>query len=166
MIQTHNLTLRQPVAADWDAFHTFYQSDRSIPLAGPEVTLGQSWRTFATELGHWTIRGFGMFAVCQKGSNDAIGLVGPWEPEDWPEREIGWMMFEHEGKGFAYEAASAAIGYAFDTLKWDTATSYIAKDNIRSIRLAERLGAELDPTAQTPEHKPCLVYRHQKGALK
>jgi len=50
--------------------------------------------------------------------------------------------------------------YAFDEIGLKTAVSYIDRDNKRSIKLAERLGAVLDPKAKTPNDDPCLVYRH------
>ena len=68
-----------------------------------------------------------------------------------------------EGKGIAFEAVQAARRYAYDVLAWDQPVSYIARDNARSMKLAERLGATLDPSAQHPfAHKDILVYRHPK----
>ena len=74
------------------------------------------------------------------------------------------MIFGNsEGKGIAYEAAHAARQDAFTRLGWNTAVSYIAPENVRSIKLAERMGAVLDPKAKAPkEDEPCLVYRHPK----
>jgi RimJ/RimL family protein N-acetyltransferase len=69
-------------------------------------------------------------------------------------------MAASEGKGVAYEAALAARAYAYKTVKLATLVSYISPRNARSIRLAERLGARLDPDAAYPEDDPCLVYRH------
>ena len=87
----------------------------------------------------------------------------PWNPPDWPEREIGWFIFENaEGKGIAYEAAKAAIADAWTRLNWETMVSYIMPEITRSIALAERVGATLDKTAEYPGEFPCLVYRHHK----
>lgn len=61
--------------------------------------------------------------------------------------------------------AKAARTHAFHDLGWTTAVSYIHPDNARSITLAERLGATLDPKAQTPDSDPCLVYRHPRQEL-
>ena len=102
-----------------------------------------------------------MWAVTLRGDNDCVGLVGPWTPPDWPETEIGWMMFDPaiEGTGIATEAAAAAVKHAYDVLGWQTAVSYIAHTNARSIRLAEKLGAKLDVGAKAPTPET-LVYRH------
>ena len=112
----------------------------------------------------WVARGYGSFVITLKGSDTAVGLTGPWHPIEWPEREIGWTLWtdEAEGRGIAFEAASAARDHAFRDLGWDTAVSYIDVGNARSIALAERLGARLDPDAAFPGDPPCLVYRHRR----
>jgi RimJ/RimL family protein N-acetyltransferase len=161
-LQTERLILRRPEPGDYGAFRTFMTSDRSKGLDGPKP-IGDVWRAYAAELGHWEMLGYGMWAVTVRGDNDAVALVGPWTPEDWPETEIGWMVFDPkvEGTGVAYEAAKAAIAHAFDALNWRTAVSYIDPDNVRSIALAQKLGAKLDVSAATPKsYGDCLVYRH------
>lgn len=165
-LTTTRLTLRRPEADDWDAFCAYFTSDRSATLGGPN-SVGQSWRIFALHLGHWAVRGYGNWAVTRRGERRAIGLVGPWFPVDWPEREIGWTILdaEAEGKGYAHEAAQAALDHAFATLGWATAVSYVNTQNTRSRALAERLGAAVDPGAACPASfaEPHLVYRHRGG---
>ena len=164
-LETERLILRRPVATDYEAFKNFANAGGMRHIYST-LTEGQVFRSFATELGHWEMLGFGMWTVTFKGNDQAVGLVGPWRPADWPETELGWMIFGNaEGKGIAYEAATAARADAYTRLGWETAVSYIAPENLRSIRLAERLGAVLDPTAKTPApDKPCLVYRHPAPA--
>lgn len=149
------------------AFHDFMMSDRADAF-GSNGDLGKIWRSFAAELGHWEIFGYGMWAVTLRGDNDCVGLVGPWTPPDWPETEIGWMMFDPaiEGTGIASEAAKAAIKHAYDVLGWQTVVSYIGHTNNRSIKLAEKLGAKLDINATGPT-ADTLVYRHPvpKGVI-
>ena len=71
-----------------------------------------------------------------------IGRVGPWQPEDWPGTEIGWgLASQFAGRGFALEAATAAIDYAVDVLGWTDIIHTIAPDNVESIALAGRLGS-------------------------
>lgn len=159
-LETENLILRKPLADDWDDFYAFCLSDRSIGIGGP-FSHKIAWRMFAAEIGHWEIRGFGMFVVTTKDSDMALGLVGPWHPDDWPEPELAWMVWGNtEGKGMAFEAASAVRDFAFNILGWKTAVSYIDKGIDRSATLAKRLGAKLDPNAPRPEGSNCDVYRH------
>lgn len=159
---TARLRLRPPVPDDCVTAMAFFQSPRSRTIGGPH-TLGRSWRIFAELTGHWSLRGFGMWVVTPRGEDRALGMVGPWFPGDWPEAEIGWMIFDEtcEGMGIAHEAAMAARTDALTRLGWASAVSYIAPTNYRSIRLAERLGARHDPCAAFPPGKDaCLVYRH------
>lgn len=165
MIETARLLLRRPVPADWDAFRDFMMSDRAA-IFGSHGHVGRAWKSFAAELGHWEIMGFGMFVVTRRGEDRAVALVGPWNPPHWPERELGWMVLDpaSEGKGIAHEAAQGALRHIWTVLKWDTVVSYIAQGNARSIALAERLGATLDPQAEAPEAtgETWLVYRHPR----
>jgi RimJ/RimL family protein N-acetyltransferase len=161
-LQTARLILRQPAAGDWPAFRDFMQSDRAA-FFHQQGNIGSIWRSFAAELGHWDIFGYGMWVVNRSGDDTAIGLVGPWTPPDWPESEIGWMIFDPatEGTGIASEAARASVTHAFEVLGWTTAVSYIHPDNTRSIGLAEKLGAVRDAHAPMPaSHPDSSAWRH------
>ncbi|MFS4437187.1 GNAT family N-acetyltransferase [Paracoccaceae bacterium GXU_MW_L88] len=160
-LTTERLVLRRSEGKDWPQFHAFALSERSKGIGGPH-NLKDAWRKFAYGVGHWQIFGFGMWIVTTKEDDTALALVGPWSPPDWPENEIGWMVLDpaFEGKGYAFEAARAALEDAYTRLGWTTAVSYIDPDNTRSRALAERLGAVIDPNAAAPGTHPSLVYRH------
>ncbi len=166
VLQTERLTLRAPAMQDWDRWRAFIVEDpRAQFIRSDDIDRGKAWRAFAHVVGMWALRGYGSFVFCPRGSDEALGMTGPWHPMEWPEREIGWTVWrpEAEGKGLAFEAAARARRYAFEDLGWDTAVSYIDPRNARSIALAERLGAALDPGAPVPfGDKPTLVYRHPR----
>jgi len=76
----------------------------------------------STLLEHWGKYGFGEWAVEERETRSLIGKVGFIYQADWsagPTRiEIGWSLApEAWGKGFATEAASSALIYAFDELE-------------------------------------------------
>ncbi|WP_096784489.1 GNAT family N-acetyltransferase [Rhodobacter sp. CZR27] len=160
-IATERLTLRMPAARDWEAVAGYLTSDRAR-FTGGRLTRELAWRSFGHMVGHWVLRGYGMFFFTRRGSDEALGMAGPWFPEGWPEPELGWTVFSDagEGQGFAREAAEAARRHAFQNLGWKTAVSYIHPDNARSIALAERLGAVRDAGAAFPGDGPTLVFRH------
>ncbi|MEM9735820.1 MAG: GNAT family N-acetyltransferase [Pseudomonadota bacterium] len=162
VIETERLTLRGPDARDEAAYLAFFTSDAARFIGGGQRTKRwKAWEYFALDIGHWQIRGFGMWAVCWKGSARALGLVGGFRPEGYPENELAWFLFdEAQGQGVAQEAAIAARNFLYRTLKWRTLVSYIDPANTASIRLAERLGAVLDPAAPKPVDDNPLVYRH------
>ena len=91
----------------------------------------------------------------------ALGVVGPFYPETWPEPEIAWTMFAAaEGRGYAYEAALAARRYAYETLGFETIISLIADGNARSIALARRLGATFEREYTHPLLGSMQLWRH------
>lgn len=165
VLTTPRLTLRAPVASDWPHWCDFMASERARFVGGgPAVKATQIWRAFGHVIGHWVLRGWGMFVFSRHDDDTPLGMTGPWFPEGWPEREIGWSLWSEDaqGKGYAFEAAAAARDHAFDVLGWSGAVSYIAPENQRSIALAKRLGAQRDDGAATPDFDDrCLVYRHR-----
>lgn len=163
-VETARLILRKPVAKDMDALIAFYSTPRSAFIGGPK-DLGAAWRAAAMFLGHWDMRGFGLFTAVRKDTGTGIGLFGPWVPGDWPDTEIGWHLWraEDEGHGFATEAATAALSWCQETLGWTRIVSYIAQGNDRSIAVAERLGG-VPSDRPYPSGKPCLVYEYPKAA--
>ena len=164
VLETTRLILRAPQGGDYEPWAAFATSDRARYIGGPHDQQG-AWRAWGHAIGHWAMRGYGMFVFADKTAPDApLGMTGAWYPEGWPEREIGWTVWStmDEGKGLVREAALAARDHAFTTLGWDTAVSYIHPENARSVALAERLGATRDRTAACPDGKSCLVYRHAK----
>jgi RimJ/RimL family protein N-acetyltransferase len=164
VLETDRLTLRAFAPQDFDAAMPFLTSDRSKYMGGPYAP-DAAWEHCAALIGHWAVRGFGIFSICLKGTDTAIGDCGPFYPYGWAEHELGWGLWEarHEGNGYVSEAAIAARSYAYDVLGWTTAVSYIDPDNAPSIALAKRLGCTLDPSAalpDLPDWDGTLVYRH------
>ncbi len=165
-LETKRMILRAPVADDQDGFAAFLMSARAI-YAGGTQDRTEAIAEFQEMIDFWNTAELGTFTMARKGNGLAIGHVGGLKPEGWPETEIGWSIWrdEDEGKGFASEAATAVLDYAFNNLGWNTAVSYVAPDNKRSIRMIERLGAGLDLDAAKPEGLTCLVYRHPHPAI-
>ncbi|MEL7093076.1 MAG: GNAT family N-acetyltransferase, partial [Pseudomonadota bacterium] len=107
-ITTARLILRPPAPDDLPALTAFYMSERSR-LTGGHVSRTQAWLKSVAMLGHWTARGYGLWAVTAKDDGAFLGLVGPFYPDGWPEHELGWILMpEAEGRGIAFEAATAA----------------------------------------------------------
>ena len=110
-------------------------------LSGEPVNEGEAWRSMAVMVGHWTLRGYGHWAVEERASGRFIGRLGFLYPAGWPDFEIGWTISkEHWGKGFATEGARRALAYAFDEMGRDHVISLIHPDNAASIAVATKLG--------------------------
>ncbi len=160
VLTTDRLLLRKPDDRDTATAVAFMTGARAAHVGGP-MTEGAAWRARAKMVGHWVLRGFGLFTITDRATGIPLGMCGPYHPGNWPEGELGWHIWraEAEGKGIAQEAARAARAWIYGTLGWSTCVSYIAPDNHRSIALADRLGAVLDAAAARPD-TACLVYRH------
>jgi RimJ/RimL family protein N-acetyltransferase len=168
VLETERLTLRAFGPQDVERAASFLTSSRSVYMGGP-YSQADAWEHCCHFIGHWAVRGYGLFSICLKGSDAAIGEVGPFRPISWPEPEIAWGLWdaEHEGAGYAFEAAQAARLFAYRQLGWSTAISYVDRENAPSIALAERMGCVLDgsaPLPDLPDWEGTLVYRHPAPA--
>jgi ribosomal-protein-alanine N-acetyltransferase len=162
-LETARFRLRAPEMRDFEAYAAFRASPRSVTVGGPFDRVAAHSQLTAI-IGHWQLRGFGRWIVADLADDTALGLVGLHHPEDWPEPEIAWSLFDGaEGKGYACEAAMAVRAYAYDVLGWKTVASLIVPTNTRSVALAKRLGAELEGNYAHPVLGPLQVWRHQKG---
>jgi RimJ/RimL family protein N-acetyltransferase len=159
VLRTERLLLRAPRPADFEGYAAFYASDRSVWEDGP-LSRAAAWAEFASAAGGWVLRGYGPFSVEDRTSGRYLGEVGLYQPAHYPEPEIGWMlMAEAEGRGIAAEAARAVRDWAYATLGLASLVSYIAPNNLRSVHLAERLGAVADPAAAS-SGSDAGVWRH------
>ncbi|SEO01123.1 Protein N-acetyltransferase, RimJ/RimL family [Salinihabitans flavidus] len=164
VLQTRRLVLRGPEPQDYPNFKATFASYRSRFMGGP-LNPYESWMLYAAEIGHWTIRGFGMWMIHDRHTDETCGMAGGWFPAQWPEREIAWIIWpEKAGHGYALEATHAVRGYFYETQGWDGAVSYLDPKNLDSIRLAERLGAVKDHEAATVDGHD-VVYRHPSPAV-
>ena len=164
VLETDRLHLRAFAPADTAACTAFLTDARSRYVGGPYTAAG-AWNACAGYIGHWALRGFGLFSICLKGSDRAIGDCALLHPGGYVEPELGWTIWSStdEGRGYAREAAQAVRAHAYDDLGWSTLVSYIDPDNARSIALAQRLGCRLDadaPLPDLPDWEGTLVYRH------
>lgn len=159
-LETGRLILRLQTFDNWPQYRDFMFSNRSVGLGGP-FTLSNAWGMFCHDLAQWALFGHGALMLVEKDTGACIGQVGINNGPLFKEPELGWLVYEEaEGRGFACEGAAALRDWAFQDAGFDSLVSYVDPDNAKSQALAERLGAELDPTA--PRNDPNdLVYRHR-----
>lgn len=140
---TERLVLRRPEAQDLDGWAAFAADPVATEHLGGPVERSVAWRQLCTMAGAWEISGFGMFSVIERATGRWVGRLGPWQPEGWPGTEVGWGVAGEffAGRGYAYEGAVAAMDYAVDVLGWTQVIHTIAPDNVRSWKLAQRLGS-------------------------
>lgn len=161
ILETDRLILRGPEKSDAEPMIAFLMDETRSERFGGYTNRSDSWRWFTLNVGHWHWHGYGYFTIEDKATGKPAGISGIWNPEGWPEPEVGWVVFDgFEGKGIAYEAACRARQWAYDDLGFTTLTSNIVPGNTRSIRLAERMGAVYERTYDNPNMGEDMLYRH------
>jgi RimJ/RimL family protein N-acetyltransferase len=158
-LQTQRLVLRPMRMEDWPDYRDLMMSERARFMGGPHAT-ENAWGMFCQDVAQWELMSHGALMMDDRQSGACLGQVGINHGPLFPEHELGWLVYERaEGKGYAFEAASAFRDWARDLRRLPTLVSYMDADNHRSASLAGRLGATLDPHAPRPDPKD-VVYRH------
>jgi RimJ/RimL family protein N-acetyltransferase len=160
-LHTPRLTLRMLRDEDLDAYAELYgdpEAARFIGGEGRALSRAEAWRNLAMVVGHWTLRGYGMWAAVETRTQAVVGRIGFFNPEGWPGFELGWALRRrYWGRGFATEGARAALDYAFRELGRDHVISVVDPENRRSIRVAERLGERFERTTRLKDRE-VLIY--------
>jgi RimJ/RimL family protein N-acetyltransferase len=163
VIETERLILRRPTAADVEDPPAFLSDPRVMDfLGGVEDDPGgvvQHW------LDGWETYPAGKLIV-ETAAAERIGRVGLnfYDPARWvrstaadAQPELTWALaYEHWGKGYATEAAAAVR----DWFGRAGLISLIVPRNIRSQRVAEKLGARPGGTVELPGYGPHVVWEH------
>jgi RimJ/RimL family protein N-acetyltransferase len=105
--------------------------------------------------------GFGLYLVQRLEDGQALGLCGLLRREGLEQPDIGFAFLpEYTGQGYAFEAASAVMEYAKNTLRLSTILAIVLPENLASIRLLEKLGMQKNGTFCLPgEQETLWLYR-------
>jgi RimJ/RimL family protein N-acetyltransferase len=154
------LILRMFRESDIDAYAAMCGDPDVMRFLGDGYPLSRAdaWRNMAVILGHWQLRGFGLWAVEERTTGILVGRVGCWCPEGWPGMEIGWALRrEYWGRGYATEAAHSVMADAFFRMRLNRLISLIQPGNGPSIAVALRLGMRHEGSTEIMGHR-ALVY--------
>jgi RimJ/RimL family protein N-acetyltransferase len=89
----------------------------------------------------WAERGYGLFAALDKRTDGFLGRVGALVTPETGRIEIAWTMIPAvHGRGYATEAARAAIDFTWAHANLETLDCYLRPDNTASRRVAEKVG--------------------------
>lgn len=178
-IYTDRLCLRVPTPRDAESlFGLFADAEVMQGLGNEPVSAVEDVRdTLEKAVEGWTTDGLGMFVLeTTETDRRVVGQAGlmifdtrGWTPSTYAEAgshaqpELGWaLMREHWGRGYATEAAAAIRDWAWECRRIDRLVSLIAPDNVRSQRVAERLGA-VPTQSVTPDdsRRTAVIWRHR-----
>ena len=169
LLETERLVLRPPTLEDARTLHELHCDPVAMEFLGgvhPDCREGEwvveYWR------GRWRENSCGPFSI--------LGRAGlkVWDTRTWvastyteagthAQPELGWALArEHWGHGFASEAARAVREWAYAEHGVDRLISVIAPANVRSQRLAERLGCTVGETVVLADTGPAVVWEHPR----
>ncbi len=145
MITTARLVLRAWRASDLEPFAEQNADPQAMRFLAGTLTRAQSDAYAARAEAHWREHGFGKWAVEVPGVAPFIGAVGltrvAFEASFTPAVEIAWRLHpRYWGRGYATEAARAAIDDGFVRLGLAEVLAMTALGNAASIAVMERLG--------------------------
>lgn len=140
VIQTDRLTLREYRHADFNSFAQHLGDPESMAHIGL-ADHDTAWRIFSGHAGLWVLHGAGWWAVEMRQTGEVIGNVGAFFRPTSPVMEVGWNTYRaFWGRGFAREAAEAAVNFAFEVRREPKIQALIDPGNESSLRVAHRLG--------------------------
>jgi RimJ/RimL family protein N-acetyltransferase len=148
VVQTERLILRAHRVTDFAEFAAMWANEHVTRYTiGKPATHEESWSRLLRDAGHWAVLGFGFWAVEEKASGKYAGEVGfldlrrNIQPSLADMPEIGWILApEFHGKGYATEAARAALVWGDENLKCSRTSCIVQPENTASLRVAKKVG--------------------------
>jgi ribosomal-protein-alanine N-acetyltransferase len=145
LLRTERLLLRPWRDSDLEPFAALNSDPAVMEYFAKALDRAESDAFVERIRGHFDRHGFGFWAVEAPGVSDLVGLVGlaipTFETHFTPCVEIGWRLSrEHWGKGYATEAARAALRYGFERLGLPEIVAFTVPSNARSRAVMDRLG--------------------------
>jgi len=153
ILETNRLILRHFVHEDLDSLFALY-CDPAVIQYIPDAP--RNYEETRRELewhinGHPKQPGLGLWAAVHKATNKLIGRCGllPWTIDTQDEVEVAYLIGRaHWGQGLGTEAAQAVLDYGFETLKFPRLVCLIDRENLASIKVAEKIGMTFEKEGQ------------------
>lgn len=148
ILETERLRLRGYRLEDFPARAKLWANPEVVRhITGTPMGEADVWARMLTLVGHWTLMGFGYWAVEEKASGRFVGEIGfsDFKREVVPSfagvPELGWVLDPAvHGKGYATEGARAALAWGDGIFPGKRTVAIITPANAPSIRVAEKLG--------------------------
>ncbi len=148
---------------DFPAYQAFYADAEASAFYGGPLRADQAWRVLAGHVGHWQLRGYGLWAVRDKTTGQTLGGCGFTWPEGWPRRELTWWLLpEARGRGVATETSVAAIDHAYTEYGWELVETHMDDKNLAAKALVERLAGTPIAREPFPDGRTRTIYKLPK----
>lgn len=151
VIETPRLRLRGHRAADLPQCLAMW-SDPQVTrmISGRPSSEQQTWSRMLAYAGHWALMGFGYWSIEEKSSGEFAGEAGFADfkraiaPSMRNLPELGFALASRfHGKGYATEAAQAALSWTDAHLPARKTVCLIDPKNAASLRVAQKCGYEV-----------------------
>jgi RimJ/RimL family protein N-acetyltransferase len=149
IIETKRLILRTWLTKDIESFYLINQDPKVIECLPGSLSKEEVENFIAAKNKQQDTRGFTLWAVELKETHDLIGFIGlnytDWGSKFTPAVEVGWRLgSQYWDNGYATEGAKAALKYAFEKVGLNAIISFTVPENVRSIRIMEKIGLNRD----------------------
>lgn len=150
ILETQRLILRTWTKADVAPMAKINMDQQVMEHFPGLINLEQTKALIQKINNHYDKYGYTLYAVELKSSGEFIGFVGLFKPSFdahfTPATEIGWRLSsQHWRQGYATEAATAVLEYAFKVHKLDEVVSFTVVNNLASRRVMEKIGLKYNP---------------------
>ncbi|MCK7599131.1 GNAT family N-acetyltransferase [Microbulbifer sp. CAU 1566] len=145
--KTERLLLRQWRDSDREPFSAMNSDPRVMEFFPALLSRAESDAGIDRQIAHIEKYGWGFWALERLEDQQFMGFVGIKHVTDdmpfAPAVEIGWRLAApYWGKGYATEAANAALRVGFEQLGLDAIVSFTVPGNFRSRAVMEKLGLQ------------------------
>jgi RimJ/RimL family protein N-acetyltransferase len=178
VIETERLLLRKPRLEDAPALLALYTDPEAMRfIGGVRGELTDSDFVLRRWLERWELNGgFGQLVAERRGDGAVLGRIGlvVWDTSVWTitstheagahaQPELGWALARrYWGYGYATEGARAVRDWARGELGIGRLVSVIAPRNVRSRRVAEKLGCVAGNAVELADAGPAVVWDHPR----
>ena len=143
IFETKRLWLREMVQSDYSSLSNILQDEDVMYAYEGAFNNAEVKEWFDKQTGNYKESGFGLWAVCLRGTDEMIGQCGltMQDYKDQKVLEVGYLFRKSVwGRGYATEAAAMCRDYAFTKLNAKEVFAIIRDTNIASQNVATRIG--------------------------
>ena len=148
VLETERLLLRGHRREDLSEYAAMWTDPAFFRyLGGKPLSEEDVWRKMLCQQGHWSLAGYGYWAVEEKSTGRFIGCVGfsdfyrDLTPSIKGIPEVGWVLAPRvHGQGYATEAVQAALTWAEQLFQWPQTACIIDPENVASLAVARKFG--------------------------
>ena len=170
IIETERLILRTWREEDAETYFKINQDPKVVEFLRGPLTEEQVHNFIVATNRQFEKRGFTNWAACLKDTGELIGFIGlnyiNWKSHCTPAVEVSWRLgSQYWGKGYATEVAKTVLNYGFNKAGLKEILSFTVPNNIRSIRVMEKIGMTRDVNGDFAHPKLDPNHRLSKQVL-